>query len=92
MVTTRAYELWKETGSLPEEVIEEIRKYFQSPYILEGRFPVVVRSSATAEDSSRASFAGVFESVTNVNSFDELIKAIERGFLEAPSRGARWST
>jgi len=83
VVTTKAYELWRETGSLPERVIEEIREYFQSPYILEGRFPVVVRSSATVEDSSRASFAGVFESVTNVSSFDELIKAIERVFRSA---------
>ncbi|WP_297549633.1 PEP/pyruvate-binding domain-containing protein [Thermococcus sp.] len=86
VVTTKAYKLWKETRSLPEDVIEEIREYFQSPYVLEGRFPVVVRSSATVEDSEKASFAGVFESVTNVNSFDELIKAIERVFRSAQSR------
>jgi len=89
VVTTEAYELWRETGSLPEEVIEEIRKYFQSPYALEGRFPVVVRSSATVEDSSRASFAGVFESVTNVSSFDKLINAIERVFRSAESGRAK---
>lgn len=85
VVTTKAYELWRETGSLPEGVIEEIREYFQSPYVLEGRFPVVVRSSATVEDSSRASFAGVFESVPNVSSFDELIKAIEWVFRSTES-------
>ena len=85
VVTTKAYELWRETGSLPEGVIEEIKEYFQSPYVLEDRFPVVVRSSATVEDSSRASFAGVFESVTNVGSFDELIKAIERVFRSTES-------
>jgi len=89
VVTTKAYELWRETGSLPEWVIEEIRKYFQSPYVLEGRFPVVVRSSATVEDSENASFAGVFESVTNVSSFDELIKAIERVFRSAESGRAK---
>ncbi|WP_457750844.1 PEP/pyruvate-binding domain-containing protein, partial [Thermococcus sp.] len=83
------YELWRETGSLPEGVIEEIREYLQSPYVLEGRFPVVVRSSATVEDSSRASFAGVFESVTNVSSFDELIKAIGRVFRSAESGRAK---
>ena len=38
VITTKAYELWKETGSLPEDVIEEIGEYFQSPYVLEGRF------------------------------------------------------
>ncbi len=89
VVTTKAYRLWKEPGSLPEGVIEEIREYLQSPYVLEGRFPVVVRSSATVEDSSRASFAGVFESVTNVSSFDELIKAIERVFRSAESGRAK---
>ncbi|WP_456424021.1 PEP/pyruvate-binding domain-containing protein [Thermococcus sp.] len=73
VITTRAYKLWKETGSLSKDLIDEIKEYFHSPYVLEGRFPVVVRSSATVEDSSRASFAGVFESVTGVSSFDELI-------------------
>jgi len=62
------------------------------PYILEGRFPVVVRSSATVEDSSRAGFAGVFESVTGVNSFDELIRAIERVFKSAESRRVKQYT
>ncbi|WP_456394106.1 PEP/pyruvate-binding domain-containing protein [Thermococcus sp.] len=85
VVTTKAYELWKETGSLSKDLIDEIKEYFHSPYVLEGRFPVVVRSSATVEDSSRASFAGVFESVTGVSSFDELIRAIERIFKSAES-------
>ena len=85
VVTTKAYELWKETGSLPKDLIDEIKEYFHSPYVLEGKFPVVVRSSATVEDSSRASFAGVFESVTGVSSFDELIRAIERIFKSAES-------
>ena len=85
VVTTKAYDLWKEAGRLPGEVISEIKSYFHSPYVLEGRFPVVVRSSATVEDSENASFAGVFESVTNVSSFDELIKAIERVFKSTES-------
>ncbi|WP_048149814.1 PEP/pyruvate-binding domain-containing protein [Palaeococcus ferrophilus] len=89
VVTTGAYDLWKEEGKLPPEVVEEVREYLNSPYLLEGKFPVVVRSSATVEDSSKASFAGVFESVTGINSFDGLIKGIERVFESANSERVR---
>jgi pyruvate,water dikinase len=89
VVTTRAYDLWKKEGKLPMEVVEEVKDYFTSPYLLEGEFPVVVRSSATVEDGSKASFAGVFESVTGVNSFDDLIKGIERVFESASSERVR---
>jgi pyruvate,water dikinase len=89
VVTTRAYDLWGMEGKLPPEVVEEVREYFNSPYLLEGKFPVVVRSSATVEDGSRASFAGVFESVTGVNSFDDLIRGIEGVFESAGSERVR---
>ncbi|ASJ03294.1 hypothetical protein A3L09_08515 [Thermococcus profundus] len=89
VVTTRAYDLWKEEGKLPHEVVEEVGEYFNSPYLLEGEFPVVVRSSATAEDGSKASFAGVFESVTGIKSFDDLIRGIERVFESTGSERVR---
>ena len=89
VVTTKVYDVWRDEGQLPEEVVKEIQEYFYSPYVLEGKFPVVVRSSATVEDSKKASFAGVFESVTKVNSFDELLKAIERVFRSATSKRVR---
>ncbi|WP_456367050.1 PEP/pyruvate-binding domain-containing protein [Thermococcus sp.] len=89
VVTTEAYNIWRREGRLSKELVEEIREYFYSPYILEGKFPVVVRSSATVEDSEKASFAGVFESVTGVNSFDDLIRGIERVFKSATSRRVR---
>ncbi len=41
-----------------------------------GRGPYAVRSSALAEDSATASFAGEFESVLNVRSEDEIWEAI----------------
>ncbi|WP_297417313.1 PEP/pyruvate-binding domain-containing protein [Thermococcus sp.] len=89
VVTTEAYNTWRREGRLSKELVEEIREYFYSPYVLEGKFPIVVRSSATVEDSKKASFAGVFESVTKVNSFDELLKAIERVFRSATSKRVR---
>ncbi|HIH73139.1 MAG: Phosphoenolpyruvate synthetase-related protein [Thermococcales archaeon 44_46] len=89
VVTTKAYELWKKERKLPSEVVDEVERYFRSPYLLEGEFPVIVRSSATVEDSPKASFAGVFESVTGVNSFDALIEGIERVFESATSERVR---
>ncbi|WP_461864421.1 PEP/pyruvate-binding domain-containing protein [Thermococcus sp.] len=86
VVTTKAYGIWRKEGRLSEELVEEIQEYFYSPYILEGKFQVVARSSATAEDSEKASFAGVFESVTDINSFDRLLEGIERVFKSATSR------
>ncbi|MFF2388255.1 PEP/pyruvate-binding domain-containing protein [Agromyces sp. NPDC058104] len=41
-------------------------------------YPIVVRSSAVAEDLAGSSFAGQFESVLHVASSDEAIAAVER--------------
>ncbi len=89
VVTTEACNTWRREGQLSKELVKEIQEYFYSPYVLEGKFPVVVRSSATVEDSEKASFAGVFESVTGISSFDDLIKGIERVFKSATSRRVR---
>ena len=89
VITTKAYKLWKETGGLTKDIIDNIKEYFYSPYVLEGRFPVVVRSSATVEDSEKASFAGVFESITGINSFDDLLRGIESVFKSATSPRVR---
>lgn len=48
--------------------------YHEKPY----RFPVVVRSSASLEDGSEASFAGQFESFLNLKSYEEVDHAIEK--------------
>ena len=40
--------------------------------------PVSVRSSATCEDSSKASFAGQFDTILDVKTEEELIKAIKK--------------
>lgn len=41
------------------------------------RFPLIVRSSASQEDSSTRSFAGIFESVLGVRSVEETFEAIK---------------
>jgi phosphohistidine swiveling domain-containing protein len=48
-----------QTSSLPAQMEDEIRTLFQDSLPL----PIIVRSSATVEDSLHHSFAGVFESI-----------------------------
>ncbi|MFF2496402.1 PEP/pyruvate-binding domain-containing protein [Agromyces sp. NPDC058064] len=48
-------------------------------------YPIVVRSSAVAEDLAGSSFAGQFESVLHVASADEAIAAVERCWRAATS-------
>ena len=43
-----------------------------------GALPVAVRSSATAEDTASASFAGMNESFLNVRGVDEVLDAVRR--------------
>jgi pyruvate,water dikinase len=66
---------------LPEEVSNEIRRYYQQ---MEGRYgenvDVAVRSSATAEDLPDASFAGQQETYLNVRGVEELLEKVRECF------------
>ncbi len=70
VVTTEAFEQFSE-GEIPVEVREEILQAFDKL----GADRVAVRSSAVAEDSSGASWAGQLESYLNVDR-NELIEKI----------------
>ncbi|MHB8126560.1 MAG: PEP/pyruvate-binding domain-containing protein [Desulfitobacteriaceae bacterium] len=48
--------------------------------------PVAVRSSAIAEDSDKASFAGIHESFLNVRNMDNILTAI-KGCIKTLSYG-----
>lgn len=65
---------WFLQQPLPAELAEEIL----TAYADLGAPAVAVRSSATAEDSSAASFAGQLESVLNVSGDDALLTAVRR--------------
>jgi len=82
VVSTKAYEIWKNSRKLPQNLIV---KYFKSPYVLEGKTPVIVRSSATVEDSPKVSFPGVFNTYTNLYTIDKILDAIEKIFETATS-------
>jgi phosphoenolpyruvate synthase/pyruvate phosphate dikinase len=71
VLTTKAFNLYSKFA-LPDAVRELILQSFDHL----GAKRVAVRSSAIAEDSVDASWAGQFESVLNVNR-DELIQAVE---------------
>ena len=62
-------------GQLPEICVQELSKELTSLKLVDK--PVAVRSSATAEDSAKASFAGVHESFLNIRGLANIIKAIK---------------
>lgn len=62
-------------GSLPQLVVEELKNMLDSLGILER--PLAVRSSASAEDSAKASFAGIHESFLNVRGLDNILESVK---------------
>ena len=64
---------------LPDEMLEEIRAGYEALKKEYGEdVSLAVRSSATAEDSPEASFAGQNESYLNIQGFDALVDAYKR--------------
>lgn len=82
VVTTKAFERWKrikdERGGLGIDV-SQANKILVELSKLNERV-VAVRSSATVEDMSEASSAGVYKTTLNVTDQDELILAVIEGF------------
>ena len=62
-------------GQIPGTIRQELAKQLEGMKLLEK--PVAVRSSATAEDSATASFAGVHESFLNIMGIENIVKAIK---------------
>ena len=68
------------SSEMPDWLSEAIRKAYAelSP---DGQTPVAVRSSATAEDTASASFAGMNETFLNVRGADAVIDAVRRCWM-----------
>src|SRR5690349_4043816 len=68
-------------GFLPKDVNEQLLKAYRQLEHKKGKeISVAVRSSATAEDSPTASFAGQHDSFLNVRGEDELLLAVKKSF------------
>lgn len=68
-------------GFLPKDVSEQLLKAYRQLEHKKGKeISVAVRSSATAEDSPTASFAGQHDSFLNVRGEDELLLAVKKSF------------
>ena len=67
-----------EEEPVPEEVGQEIRDAYLELAGDRDNPPVAVRSSATAEDTEAASFAGMNETFLNVRGPDEVVDAVRR--------------
>ncbi|HAG09843.1 MAG TPA: pyruvate, phosphate dikinase [Desulfotomaculum sp.] len=61
-------------GQIPSNIRDEMESSLKSMGLLEE--PVAVRSSATAEDSAQASFAGVHDSFLNVTGWENILEAV----------------
>lgn len=62
-------------GSIPQLIVEELTTLLNSLGIVER--PLAVRSSASAEDSAKASFAGIHETFLNVHGLGNILAAIK---------------
>ncbi|MFN8162205.1 MAG: phosphoenolpyruvate synthase [Solirubrobacterales bacterium] len=67
-----------EAEPVPEAVERAIRESYAALAGDDGSTPVAVRSSATAEDTESASFAGMNETFLNVRGADAVVDAVRR--------------
>ncbi len=75
---TREVREMVEAEPIPDEVASEIRTAYLELAGKRKDAPVAVRSSATAEDTEAASFAGMNETFLNVRGPDEVVNAVRR--------------
>lgn len=68
-------------ASLPEDVVGAVRAAFARLASLTGATAYAARSSATAEDSRSASFAGLYETRLGLRTPDDLLEAVKRCYV-----------
>ncbi|HEX2467602.1 MAG TPA: phosphoenolpyruvate synthase [Solirubrobacterales bacterium] len=67
-----------EAEPIPAWLEDEIRAAYRELTHNDADAPVAVRSSATAEDTEAASFAGMNETLLNIQGEDEVVEAVRR--------------
>ncbi len=73
-------------GAMPERVRQSLEDGLRALELFDA--PVAVRSSAAAEDTPRASFAGIYESFLNVRGFEAVLTAIKGCYASLWTPGA----
>ena len=73
-------------GSIPQLIVEELIIMLDSLDVLES--PMAVRSSASAEDSVKASFAGIHESFLNVRGLSNTLESVKGCYASLWSKQA----
>lgn len=66
-------------GSFQDKLMEELRSVWN--FFNDGDASLIVRSSALEEDGDDSSFAGMFESIINVRSFEDMLWAVKKCWL-----------
>ncbi|HBV88537.1 MAG TPA: pyruvate, phosphate dikinase [Desulfosporosinus sp.] len=64
-----------QAGLIPKPIVNELRSMLEQLGIIDR--PIAVRSSASAEDSARASFAGIHESFLNVHGLESILESVK---------------
>jgi pyruvate, water dikinase len=77
-IATKEVRAMIEEEPVPDEIANEIRDAYLELAGERDNPPVAVRSSATAEDTEAASFAGMNETFLNVRGPDEVVDAVRR--------------
>jgi pyruvate,water dikinase len=75
---TKEVRVMVEAEPIPDEIAKEIHERYATLAGTANNPPVAVRSSATAEDTEAASFAGMNETFLNVRGADEVVEAVRR--------------
>lgn len=77
-LATKAVRAMVEEEPIPDEIVDRIGEAYRKLAGDRDDPPVAVRSSATAEDTEAASFAGMNETFLNVRGADEVVEAVRR--------------
>ncbi len=68
--------------TFPSEILAELREVCER--ISDSwKYPLIIRSSSSLEDRENASGAGIYRSIGNVKSFDEVLKAIQACWISS---------
>ncbi len=87
VLPAEAHRLTGQRAALPNSVRTSVCDFLERHGLID--VPVAVRSSATAEDSARASFAGIHRSLLNVRGIDAIEQAILTCYASLETEQAR---